>query len=100
MPLTTLEAFVTPHLLKWARDRWDYSIEAVAKKINVNPSQLEAWEKGDSKARPTFRQARDLAKKLNIPFGYLFLSEPPRESVPLPDLRTIKGKNPLNPSPN
>ena len=100
MPLTTLEAFVTPHLLKWARDRWDYSIEAVAKKINVNPSQLEAWEKEDSKVRPTFRQARDLAKKLNIPFGYLFLSEPPRESVPLPDLRTIKGKNPLNPSPN
>lgn len=100
MFVTTTEALVTPQLLKWARERWNYSINEIARKIHVHPDKVGAWEEEGSKIRPTFRQAQDLAKKLNIPFGYLFLSKPPTESFPLPDLRTIKGKNPLHPSPN
>lgn len=38
---------------------------------------------------PTFRQAQTFADKTFIPFGYLFLSEPPRETLPIPDLRTV-----------
>jgi len=100
MSTAELEALVTPHLLKWARERWNYSIETIATKINVNSDVVEAWEREEGEVRPTFHQAQILAKKLHIPFGYLFLSKPPEDDLPLPDLRTIKNKDLLQPSPN
>ncbi|MBN2463642.1 MAG: ImmA/IrrE family metallo-endopeptidase [Dehalococcoidia bacterium] len=98
MPTTTLEAFITPQLIRWARERRNLTMSAAAKKMHVNPDKLNDWE--NSKGHPTFRQAQDLANKLKIPFGYLFLSKPPIESLPLPDLRTIKNETPAQPSPN
>lgn len=91
------EAFITPRLVQWARKRNKLSPEAAARRIKVEPNKLAAWEKGN--ARPTLRQAQTLAHKLNIPFGYLFLSEPPVESLPLPDLRTVADQPPHRPSP-
>lgn len=91
------EAFVTPRLVEWARERQGLTPKTAAHRINVKPERLDSWEKGE--ARPTFRQAQDLAQRLHIPFGYLFLSAPPSEELPLPDLRTV-GTRPLaNPSP-
>lgn len=81
------EAFITPEIIEWARKRRNYSIDTLAQKIHINPQKIEAWEKGD--VRPSFDEAQNLAKKLYIPFGYLYLSQPPTESFPLPDLRTI-----------
>lgn len=82
-----VEAHITPRVLRWARERGNLSREAVAEKIHVGPDRLEAWEAG--RARPTFRQAQDLARRFAIPFGYLFLPEPPAEAPPIPDLRTV-----------
>ena len=56
-----------------------------------------AWETGD--LRPTFRQAQQLAQALYIPFGHLFLSEPPVLELPIPDFRTFPGQPPQEPSP-
>jgi Zn-dependent peptidase ImmA (M78 family)/DNA-binding XRE family transcriptional regulator len=98
MSAITTEAFITPELVEWARERRKYSIQELADKINRDPQKVEAWEKGTS--RPTFDEAQELAEKLYIPFGYLYLSEPPIEKFPLPDLRTIKGKFSSLPSPN
>jgi Zn-dependent peptidase ImmA (M78 family) len=50
---------------------------------------VNEWERGDR--HPTFRQARHLAGALRIPFGYLFLSEPPAEQLQLPDFRRVQG---------
>lgn len=91
------EALITPELIKWARERYDLTADTVSAKINVAVNVFSDWEKGD--ARPTFRQAQNLAQKLNIPFGYLFLSIPPSEELPLPDLRTMSGVPPSAPSP-
>ena len=91
------EAFVTPHLLQWARERYKLPIAMAAEKLKIKPDKLEDWEKGNE--RPTFRQAQGLAYKLHIPFGYLFLSEPPEEKLPLPDFRTIAGAQAYPPSP-
>lgn len=44
------------------------------------------------------RQAQHLAKALNIPFGYLFLSTPPQDALPIPDLRTLPGTTRTAPS--
>ncbi|MBI4296589.1 MAG: ImmA/IrrE family metallo-endopeptidase [Chloroflexi bacterium] len=91
------EALVTPQLLKWARERRHFSVHTAANKVNVEPHKLDAWEKGQE--RPTLRQAQSLAQTLNVPFGYLFLSIPPIEKLPLPDFRTVTGTPSSTPSP-
>jgi Zn-dependent peptidase ImmA (M78 family)/DNA-binding XRE family transcriptional regulator len=91
-------AFVNPMLLRWARERASASVEETAKGAGVVPSRLEAWERGE--ARPTFHQAQKLAKVLHAPFGFFFLPEPPVETLPLPDLRTLPGAMPERPSLN
>lgn len=92
------EAFITPEIIEWARKRRNYSIHTLSQRININPQKIEAWEKGD--VRPSFDEAQILAKKLYIPFGYLYLSQPPAESFPLPDLRTITKRDNKRPSPD
>ncbi len=92
------EAFVTPQIIEWARQRYHLAIGTAAEKLKIKPNKLEAWEKGDE--RPTFRQAQSLAQRLHIPFGYLFLSAPPEEKLPLPDLRVVAGTQPHPPSPD
>ena len=96
-PLVAIEAFVTPEVLRWARERDHLSPEDVAKRFKVPASRVQDWEQGF--ARPTFRQAERLAQQLNVPFGYLFLSAPPVEKLPLPDLRTVGDQTPPTPSP-
>jgi Zn-dependent peptidase ImmA (M78 family)/DNA-binding XRE family transcriptional regulator len=86
---TSQEAFITPGIVRWARERTGTSLEKLANKINVKATNLEAWEEGEK--RPTFRQAENLARTLSIPLGYLFLSEPPDTTIALPDLRTVAG---------
>ena len=62
------EAFVTPHLLTWARQRRGLEVEDLAKKLNVKPDAVNAWEAGER--RLTFRQAQNFAQALYVPFGY------------------------------
>ncbi len=92
------EALVTPKLLQWARERRKLPLEEAAGKLSVNPYKLEKWEQG--LGTPTFKQARNLAEKLYVPFGYLFLSTPPIEELPLPDFRTVAGATAFAPSPD
>ena len=74
------EALITPSVLEWAIKRAGVSVESAHKKA-------AQWISGE--AKPTFKQAMDIAKKLQIPFGYLWLKEPPKEREIIPDLRTI-----------
>ena len=92
------EALITPDVLIWARERADYTIDMLSDKLHTKVEKLKAWENGELK--PTFKQAQTLAQKLHIPFGYLFLTRPPEEKLPLPDLRTIGDKEPEKISPN
>ena len=92
------EALITPDVLTWARKRSGLDSGQLAHRLNVKPEAVTAWE--DAERRPTFRQAQRLAQTLHVPFGYLFLSEPPVQELPLPDLRTLSGSQPEEPSPN
>jgi Zn-dependent peptidase ImmA (M78 family)/transcriptional regulator with XRE-family HTH domain len=60
--------------------------------------KLEAWEAGD--VLPTLKQLQDYAHATHAPIGYFFLPEPPVESVPIPDFRTMAGRGVARPSPN
>jgi Zn-dependent peptidase ImmA (M78 family)/DNA-binding XRE family transcriptional regulator len=92
------EAYITPAVLRWARERDNLTTAEAARRVAIKPDRFEAWETGA--ARPTFRQAQVLAQRLNIPFGYLFLSSPPQETLLLPDLRTVANEPAHQPSPD
>lgn len=93
-----VEALITRQMISWAINRSHETPDTIARKLGIKPEKLGAWEKGVM--RPSLRQAQELARKLNIPFGYLYLSEPPTEGLPLPDLRTAADATPRKPSPN
>ena len=92
------EALVTPSVLSWARRRRKLEVDELAAKLNVRPTAIDGWESGEQ--RPTFRQAQQLAQALYVPFGYLYLPEPPVQELPLPDFRTSPGQPTRQPSPD
>lgn len=98
MPRST-QALITRSVLRWARERRNISEDAVAKRLGTSSDKVRAWEIEDSGERPTLRQAQNIAEILNIPLGYLFLSDPPSLTTQLPDLRTASGQPVQNPSP-
>lgn len=81
------QAFITPRVARWARERVGFSSSQLAAALGSDPHEIEAWERGET--RPPFGKAQELAKTLKVPFGFLFLSEPPTERTPIPDLRTV-----------
>ncbi|WP_241827419.1 XRE family transcriptional regulator [Salinivibrio kushneri] len=95
--MAATQALVNPELLAWARQRSGLSDAVLAKKLNVKLERIAEWELGTS--RPTFKQAQNIAKHTHTPFGFLFLPEPPQESLPIPDLRTIENRELDQPSP-
>ena len=91
------EAYITGTVVKWARKRAQLTVDDIAAGLGVKADKIMAWEEED--ARPTLRQAEDMANRLHVPFGYLFLSSPPKETIALPDLRTRANRPLTNPSP-
>jgi len=94
-----VQALITPKMVVWARERAQWTPEILAQKMSVNTEKIKAWESEGKLERPSFRQAINLSSKLHIPLGYLYLTTPPIEDVPLPDLRTIANKPLEKPSP-
>jgi len=89
-------ALVNPSLMSWSRRRAGLTEADVAQSLPVKEEKVLSWEAGESS--PTFRQAQQWATLAHVPFGYLFLREPPKDELPLPDLRTIGGAPPAKPS--
>ena len=89
------KAYITPNVLKWARESARMSEEIAASKVSVAVKKLVEWEKGEK--QPTIRQAQILAKAYKRPFSILFLPEIPRDFQPLQDFRK-NGSEPLSTS--
>lgn len=79
------KAYITPNVLKWARESARMSEETAASKVSVHVEKLKEWENG--KNQPTIRQAETLAKAYRRPFALFFLPEIPRDFQPLQDYR-------------
>lgn len=90
-------ANINTDILVWARERSGIDVPEFAQKCGVSEKRLREWETGE---RPmTFNQAMRYADKAHIPFGYLFLTRPPEDELPIPDLRTVGGQGVQRPSP-
>lgn len=85
---------IKPELLTWARERAGMETDALSHRL----PKLEAWEEGT--VRPTLKQVEEFAKATHTPVGFLFLKEPPVETIPIPDFRTIRNKPIARPSPD
>ena len=85
---------VHPDLLRWARERSGYSVDALVSRF----PKLGEWEQGE--VRPTLKQLEAFAKATRTPVGFLFLSKPPEEGVPIPDFRTVADLGIGRPSPD
>lgn len=83
---------IRPELLIWAVERAGLSQAAAAKRFPKFPE----WRSG--RLKPTLKQLEGFAKATHTPVGFLFLIEPPVETVPLPDFRTIKDRGVHRPS--
>ena len=88
------KALINGDLVRWARERADLEPDELARRIGLKPDRVLEWENGFD--QPTFKQAMRLADVTHVPLGYLFLSEPPTDAIPLPDLRTV-GSEPATP---
>lgn len=94
-----LRVAVKPELLRWARERWARERSRIDDDdLQRRFPQLDKWERGS--IQPTLKQLEAFAKATHAPVGYLFLSEPPVETIPLPDFRTMGAAQIERPSPN
>ena len=89
-----IRADVKPELLRWARKRASLELPDLANRF----PRIAEWESGES--RPTLKQLDAFAKATHAPLGYLFLPEPPVETLPIPDFRTGRKGHSAHPSPN
>ncbi len=76
------EINVDTNMLTWAVSRAGYDLAEFTEKV----PNLEKWLNGEKK--PTVKQLEAFSKKVYLPFGYLFLPEPPIENLPIPFFRT------------
>lgn len=83
---------VQPHMLEWALQRSGKRPE------DLNKFPVKEWLEG--RRQPTVTQLEGFAEKVHVPFGYLFLPEPPKEDLPISDFRTVESRRIRQPSLN
>ena len=85
---------VRPEMLNWAVER----ARMTPDDLQARFAKLPEWLEGE--VLPTLKQLENFAKAVHVPIGYLFLPEPPNEPLPIPDFRTMDGRQLAKPSPN
>ncbi|MFN3554839.1 MAG: ImmA/IrrE family metallo-endopeptidase [Bacteroidales bacterium] len=77
---------IEPKMLTWAITRAGRDVESF---IAEEP-RVQHWLDGSK--QPTLRQLEEFSKKVHVPFGYLFLDSPPKESLLIPFFRSETGR--------
>lgn len=69
-------------MLTWAITRAGYDVSD----FTITYPKVQSWLDGTK--QPTVKQLEDFSKKVYLPFGYLFLPQPPIEELPIPYYRS------------
>lgn len=84
---------IMPSVLHWALERSNHSVDELRSEF----PDLEAW---GSKQQPTLAELEKFANEVSVPIGYLFLSKPPVEKLPVADFRRVRNDSNMRPSAN
>jgi len=76
---------INKNIIEWAIIRAGHELDEY---LMVNPN-VRKWLNSSSK--PTIKQLETFTRKVNVPFGYMFLNKPPKEQIDIPFFRY--GKN-------
>lgn len=68
---------ISPETLLWATERSGLNMDSLN---DIYPKAID-WIKEESE--PTVKQLESFAKKIHVPFGFLFLTEVPNEELPV-----------------
>jgi Zn-dependent peptidase ImmA (M78 family) len=86
----TVRAIVEADVLRWARETAGIAVEDAARRVQVKPEVLAAWEA--DQARPTMVKLRKLANVYKRPLSIFFLPRPPAEPpLSVHDFRKLPG---------
>jgi len=89
---------IKPSILIWARESLGLTVAEVAAKFDKDRDVVQQWENG--KTSPTLAQLEKLAYSIyKRPLAVFFLPEPPKESTPKEDFRTLPQQEIRNLSP-
>lgn len=75
---------INKEIIEWAIIRNGKSLED----FYTRYPKVESWVKGET--QPTVKQLEEFTHKVHVPFGYVFLPNPPEESIPMPFFRTAQ----------
>lgn len=79
---------IRPSVIRWARESIGLSPEEVAHRLKRQVEEVLAWESGDQ--APTYPQLEKLAYQIyKRPLAVFFLPEPPQETQPKTEFRTL-----------
>ena len=84
---------VSPEVIRWARERAGLGLADMQDKF----PKLADWEA--ETIQPTMKQLEKFAKQTRVPFGFLFLPEPPEMPLPFADFRTLENSQRRSISP-
>lgn len=73
---------INRNILEWAILRAGYELQDFLLRF----PKVEGWLNESKK--PTVKQLEKISNSLNVPFGYMFLKEPPKEELTFPFFRT------------
>lgn len=88
---------VNPSLLAWARGESGYTVDKIAKRLNVTEERILAWEAGER--QPTLRQVENLARFLHRPLSVFFMPRPPQLPALAAEYRRLPDVEPGHESP-
>ena len=83
-------------MLRWARTRAGLSEDELARKMSLVPQRVLEWE---ATGQIKLNWVQRLADKTHTPYGALYLAEPPVETLPVADFRTVGSGALQTPSP-
>jgi len=86
MNVQTDNAELQPKVLQWARERAQLSAYQLADKLGISPDRVAEWE---TTGEITSTEIERLAESTYTPIGFLFLTKPPSESLPISDFRRV-----------
>ena len=92
-----MQVTLSPDVLRWARERAGLEAKTLARKIGVQSSRVDEWERS---GRISIVQVDKLAHNTHTPVGYLYLQDPVDDRLPIPDFRTLRDRPLGRPSPD